>query len=102
MLGFPPPLWGRDREGGKSRAQEFAGTPLPIPPPQGWRERETVPPSPNLEAGPPNIALRQIHIFEVAGLVVDADFRRRDPAGEFAGREFRLHQAFDEVAVRRR
>jgi hypothetical protein len=26
-----------------------------------------------------------LHVFKLAGLVVDADFRRRDPRGEFAG-----------------
>ena len=41
-----------------------------------------------------------LHVFEIARLVVDADARRRDPAGEFAGLELRLHQAFDEVLVR--
>jgi hypothetical protein len=35
---FPPPLWGRDREGGIARA-DFATTPLPNPPPQGGREQ---------------------------------------------------------------
>ncbi len=34
-----PPLRGRDREGGKSRAQGQADTPLPNPPPQGGREQ---------------------------------------------------------------
>jgi acyl-CoA synthetase (NDP forming) len=34
---FPPPLWGRDREGGAT-STEFAATPLPSPPPQGGRE----------------------------------------------------------------
>jgi DNA polymerase III alpha subunit len=36
---FPPPLRGRDREGGRRQAQEFGITPLPIPPPQGGREQ---------------------------------------------------------------
>jgi len=34
---FPPPLWGRDREGGIAGA-EFTNTPHPNPPPQGGRE----------------------------------------------------------------
>jgi tRNA pseudouridine32 synthase/23S rRNA pseudouridine746 synthase len=37
-LGFPPPLWGRDREGGTSQVPEFLTTPHPNPPPQGGRE----------------------------------------------------------------
>src|SRR4051812_44644865 len=40
-----------------------------------------------------------LHVFEFAGLVVDADFRRRDPAGEFAGLAFRHHQRTDKIAV---
>jgi hypothetical protein len=35
----PPPLKGRDREGGKRQAPELRFTPLPNPPPQGGRER---------------------------------------------------------------
>jgi excinuclease ABC subunit A len=38
----PPPLRGRDREGGKSRPLGSATTPLPNPPPQGGRERTAV------------------------------------------------------------
>jgi hypothetical protein len=37
-LSSPPPLWGRDREGGVSETQRFIVTPLPNPPPQGGRE----------------------------------------------------------------
>jgi tRNA pseudouridine32 synthase / 23S rRNA pseudouridine746 synthase len=37
-LGFPPPLWGRDREGDGSEAQSFIATPHPNRPPQGGRE----------------------------------------------------------------
>src|SRR5258708_20230424 len=40
-----------------------------------------------------------LHIFEIAGLVVDADLGRRDPGGELAGLGDRLHQRGDEVAV---
>src|SRR3972149_2356495 len=40
-----------------------------------------------------------LHIFEVTGLVVDADDGRRDPAGEFARLALGLHQRGDEVAV---
>jgi len=36
--GFPPPLRGRDREGGKSQTNESSSPPLPNPPPQGGRE----------------------------------------------------------------
>jgi acetate---CoA ligase (ADP-forming) len=35
---FPPPLWGRDREGGPTNS-ESGTTPLPTPPPQGGREQ---------------------------------------------------------------
>ena len=35
---FPPPLWGRDREGGTPLARSSANTPHPNPPPQGGRE----------------------------------------------------------------
>jgi hypothetical protein len=42
---------------------------------------------------------RDLHVFEIAGLVVDADARRRDPAGELAGLDHALHQAGDEIAV---
>jgi 5-oxoprolinase (ATP-hydrolysing) len=41
--GFPPPLRGRNREGGASRNSASRSTPLPTPPPQGEREREAVP-----------------------------------------------------------
>ena len=37
-LAFPPPLWGRDREGGKRQRSAGKSTPLPNPPPQGGRE----------------------------------------------------------------
>jgi error-prone DNA polymerase len=36
---FPPPLRGRDREGGESQAPNLQLTPLPNPPPQGGREQ---------------------------------------------------------------
>ena len=36
---FPPPLRGREREGGTPHAHEQAATPLPNPPPQGGREQ---------------------------------------------------------------
>src|SRR6516225_5629341 len=35
---------------------------------------------------------RDFHIFEIAGLVVDADPRRSDPAREFAGLDDLFHQ----------
>ena len=44
-------------------------------------------------------ALGDLHVFEFARLVVDADLGRRDPAGELARLHLRLHQAFDERAV---
>src|ERR1700733_5300867 len=40
-----------------------------------------------------------LHIFETARLVVDADTRRRDPARELTQLGHRLHQAADEIAV---
>ncbi|HML12382.1 MAG TPA: hydantoinase B/oxoprolinase family protein [Xanthobacteraceae bacterium] len=36
---FPPPLRGRDREGGQTQAKAQASPPLPNPPPQGGREQ---------------------------------------------------------------
>src|SRR3954452_21147511 len=42
---------------------------------------------------------RDLHIFEFAGLVVDADFRRRYPVGEFAGFALGDHQRTDKLAV---
>jgi hypothetical protein len=37
-LAFPPPLRGRDREGGQQQSKPDVATPLPTPPPQGGRE----------------------------------------------------------------
>src|SRR5262245_59226150 len=42
---------------------------------------------------------RELHVFEITRLVVDADTRRRDPARELAGLDDLAHQALDEVAV---
>jgi hypothetical protein len=42
VLAFPPPLRGRDREGGTANS-EIANSPPPHPPPQGGREHEAVP-----------------------------------------------------------
>jgi 5-oxoprolinase (ATP-hydrolysing) len=39
--GFPPPLRGRDREGGTQSTTESVTTPLPTPPPQGGRGQTT-------------------------------------------------------------
>src|SRR5262249_46533447 len=41
---------------------------------------------------------RDLYVFEIAGLVVDADPRRSDPAREFAGLDDLFHQAADELA----
>ncbi len=41
---FPPPLWGRAREGGGNRFSA-CGTPLPAPPPQGGREQVSITPA---------------------------------------------------------
>src|SRR5262249_30790248 len=42
---------------------------------------------------------RELHVFEITRLVVDADTRRRDPACELAGFDHLTHQALYEVAV---
>src|SRR6266487_765516 len=42
---------------------------------------------------------RELHVFEITRLVVDADTRRRDPACEFAGLDDLAHQALDDDAV---
>ena len=39
LLGFPPPLWGRDREGGMQQTLAHVFTPHPNPPPQRGREQ---------------------------------------------------------------
>jgi ATP-dependent helicase HrpB len=36
---FPPPLWGRDREGGSQGFPQLATTPTPNPSPQGGGEQ---------------------------------------------------------------
>src|SRR5271166_961607 len=41
-----------------------------------------------------------LHILEIAGLVVDADARGGDPAGVLAGLVTGLHQGIDELHVR--
>src|SRR5262249_19589916 len=45
---------------------------------------------------------RDLHVLEIAGLVVDADLRRRDPTRELAGLGNGRHQRGDELAVVRR
>ena len=49
-LAFPPPLWGRDGEGGAPQTLSPEVAPLPNPPPQGGREQaeQVAPPAPNL------------------------------------------------------
>src|SRR3954470_18366788 len=42
---------------------------------------------------------RDLHVFEIARLVVDADLRWRDPARELPGLDHGVHEALDEVAV---
>ena len=49
---FSPPLWGRDREGGKQEALAQISTPLPLPPPQGGREENAAPPRFDLSSIP--------------------------------------------------
>ena len=39
---FPPPLWGRGREGGTPRGLRVRGTPTPAPSPQGGGEHSVV------------------------------------------------------------
>jgi len=41
-LASPPPLRGRDREGGKQPTLQIVSTPLPTPPPQGGREHSVL------------------------------------------------------------
>ena len=48
------------------------------------------------------LGVGDLHVLEIARLVVDADLGRRNPAGEFGRLELRLHQALDEILVRRR
>src|SRR5882757_8670845 len=43
-----------------------------------------------------------LHILEIARLVVDADLGRRDPGRELAGLGYRNHQRRDKIAVVRR
>src|SRR5262245_25127787 len=43
--------------------------------------------------------LVNLHVLEIAGLVVDADPRGRYPGGEFAALPAGRHQALDEIAV---
>ena len=38
VISFPPPLWGRVREGGTTRKVSVRGTPFPNPSPQGGGE----------------------------------------------------------------
>src|SRR5262249_52506185 len=45
------------------------------------------------------ISSGELHVFEIAGLVVDTDARRRDPAREFARLNDLAHQALNEVAI---
>src|SRR5262249_14514295 len=47
----------------------------------------------------PDPLRRELHVFEIARLVVDADARRRDPACELAGLDHLPHQTLDEIAV---
>src|SRR5271169_1989955 len=61
---------------------------------------------PGTRPGMPNAAgvtrgplRRNPHILEIAGLVVDADAGRRDPAGEFARLDDLAHQACDKIAI---
>ena len=42
---------------------------------------------------------RDFHVLEIAGFIVDADARRRDPVGELPRFRDRLHQADDEITV---
>src|ERR1700730_11442297 len=49
--------------------------------------------------GRPRSSRRNPHVFEVAGLVVDADLGGRDPFSELSRLPHRLHQCGDEIAV---
>src|SRR5262249_31295296 len=43
---------------------------------------------------------RELHVLEIARLVVDADARRRDPARKLSGVINRFHQRGDEISIR--
>ena len=44
-------------------------------------------------------ALRDLHVFEVTRLVVDADLGRCDPAGKRARLSLWFHQTFNEIPI---
>jgi len=94
-LASPPPLRGRDREGGKPQAPESGATPLPNPPPQGGRERGAASgetgehSSPSGEADPSNNA-RLMFMMSSGGLTAADLFQGKDailsgPAGGVVG-----------------
>src|SRR5689334_5412647 len=47
----------------------------------------------------PCLHLVDLHVLEVAGLVVDADLGCRDPGGELTALPARRHQTGDEIAI---
>src|SRR6266568_5152265 len=94
-LASPPPLRGRDREGGKPQAPESGATPLPNPPPPGGRGRGAASgetrghSSPSGEADPSNNA-RLMFMMSSGGLTAADLFQGKDailsgPAGGVVG-----------------
>ncbi|HEX4554792.1 MAG TPA: hydantoinase B/oxoprolinase family protein [Xanthobacteraceae bacterium] len=83
---FPPPLRGRDREGGKPLAHAPVATPLPNPPPQGGRERAGA----SGDAADGSDAARLMFMMSSGGLTAAELFQGKDailsgPAGGVVG-----------------
>ncbi len=80
---FPPPLRGRDREGGKQHSTERVSTPLPNPPPQGGREHVGA-------SGKSEENIRLMFMMSSGGLTAAELFQGKDailsgPAGGVVG-----------------
>jgi 5-oxoprolinase (ATP-hydrolysing) len=75
VLASPPPLRGRDREGGTAAKPESASTPHSTPPPQGGREPSTV----SGESANPNRDTPRLMFMMSSGGLTDADlFQGKD------------------------
>jgi 5-oxoprolinase (ATP-hydrolysing) len=75
VLASPPPLRGRDREGGTAAKPESASTPHPTPPPQGGREPSTA----SGESANPNRDTPRLMFMMSSGGLTDADlFQGKD------------------------
>src|SRR5258708_31796644 len=83
-------MWGHDRpaQAGQRDRRQLQARPACARGGTGWRA-----------AKPRSDLSRDLHVFEIARLVVDADARRRDPARELAGLDHLSHQALDEIAI---